>query len=317
MADYKGTREAFTAAMLDLAKSDERIMFVSADTLKAMRAVPFAEQYPARYVEVGIAEQSAVDVAAGMAAAGLMPFVGTYAGFLTMRACEQMRTFVAYPDLNVKFIGINAGLIGGEREGVTHQFYEDIGITAMFPTFTIFTPADGNQTYHAVKMAAEARGPVYIRAGSGREKDVFAKEAPFSKDGFTILQNDGTEALLLSSGFVLSRVLDAGKALKSAGVKCTVADVNILYSKSPQELIKLLSRYDRIVTVEDHNINGGLGAWICALVCENKPARVKRIGLKTFGESGPADELADHYGFDAKSISQGVVDFVSGDNAKL
>ena len=310
MAEYRGTREAFTAAMLDMAKDDERIMFVSADTLKAMRAVPFAEQYPARYIDTGIAEQCAVDVASGMAAEGLIPFVGTYAGFLTMRACEQMRTFVAYPDLNVKFVGINGGLLGGEREGVTHQFYEDIGVTAMFPTFTVFTPADANQTYHAVKLAAEIKGPVYIRAGSGREKDVFAKEAPFSKDGFTIFQDEGTDVLLLSSGFILGRVIDAGKILKSAGVKCSVADVNILYNKDPQALIKLLAKYERIVTVEDHNINGGLGAWICALVCENKPARVKRIGLKTFGESGPADELADHYGFSAKDIAQNATEFL-------
>ena len=310
MADYNGTREAFTAAMLDLAKTDDRVMFVSADTLKAMRAVPFAEQYPERYIDAGIAEQGAVALAGGMASVGLVPFVGSYAGFLTMRACEQMRTFVAYPELNVKFVGINGGLLGGEREGVTHQFYEDIGITATFPGFTIFTPADGNQAYHAVKQAAEIQGPVYIRAGSGREVNVFAKDAPFSKDGFTLLQNDGTDLLLLSSGFVLNRVVDAGKILASGGVKCAVADVNILYHKDPQAFIDLLGKYRRIVTVEDHNINGGLGGWVCALVCENKPAPVKRIGLSTFGESGPADELADHYGFGAQSIAQGAMDFL-------
>jgi transketolase len=311
MTDYQGTREAFSSALLDLSQSDDRIMFVSSDSLKAMRATAFAEQYPERYVEVGIAEQGAVDVAAGIAAEGLVPFVGTYAGFLTMRACEQMRTFVAYPNLNVKFIGINAGLIGGEREGVTHQFYEDVGITAMLPTFTIFTPADGNQTYHAVKLAAEIPGPVYIRAGSGREKDVYTKAAPFSKDGFTLFQDDGSDILLLSSGFVLERAIAAGKALKAEGVKCTVADVNILYNKNPKAMINLLRGYGRIATVEDHNVNGGLGAWICSLVCENKPARVKRIGLRSFGESGQAGELADYYGFDAKSITQGIKDFIN------
>ena len=310
MTNYNGTREAFTAAMLDMAKHDERIMFVSADTLKAMRAVPFAEQFPQRYIDAGIAEQGAVAIAAGMAAAGLIPFVGSYAGFLTMRACEQMRTFVAYPDLNVKFVGINGGLLGGEREGVTHQFYEDIGVTAMFPTFTIFTPADGNQAYHAVKLAAQITGPVYIRAGSGQEKEVFAKNEPFNKDGFTIFQDDGEDVLLLSSGFVLDRVIEAGKSLKSSGVKCAVADVNILYSKNPQKLINLLGKYGRIVTIEDHNINGGLGAWICSLVCENSPKKVKRIGLSTFGESGPANELADHYGFSAEKIAQSVKDFI-------
>ena len=129
MKPYSGTRSAFTYALLEMAKDNPDIMFISSDSLKAMRAVPFAQQYPERYVETGISEQCAVDVAAGLASTGLMPFVGTYAGFLTMRACEQMRTFVAYPNLNVKFIGLNGGLLGGEREGVTHQFYEDVAIS--------------------------------------------------------------------------------------------------------------------------------------------------------------------------------------------
>jgi transketolase len=302
MTDFHGTREAFASALLDTAKIDDRIMFVSADSLKAMRAVPFAEQYPARYIDVGIAEQAAVDVAAGLASAGLIPFVATYGGFLTLRAGEQMRTFTAYPNLNVKFVGINGGLIGGEREGVTHQFYEDIGMTAMLPTFTIFTPADGNQAYHAVKLAAEIPGPVYIRAGSGRESDVFDKNVPFSKDGFTLWQ-DGAGLLILSSGFLLDRVIEAGKALEAEGIKCAVADVNILYNKKPDAFIGLLEKFDHILTVEDHNINGGLGAWVCALVCENKPAKVERLALRSFGESGPAKILADHYGFDSKSIA--------------
>ena len=145
MKKFKGTREAFAQALLDLAEKDDNVMFVSPDSLKAMRATKFAEVYPENYVEVGIAEQAAVDVAAGLAATGKIPFVGTYAGFLTMRACEQMRTFVGYPNLGVKFVGINAGLLGGEREGVTHQFYEDIGIVSNIPNYTILVPADGNQ----------------------------------------------------------------------------------------------------------------------------------------------------------------------------
>ncbi len=149
MTKFTGTREAFAAAISDIAKTDERLLFVSGDSLKAMRATSFADEYPERYIEVGIAEQAAVNVAAGLATCNFIPFVGTYAGFLTMRACEQMRTFVAYPNLNVKFVAINAGLIGGEREGVTHQFYEDLGILSSIPNITIFTPADAAQTYEA------------------------------------------------------------------------------------------------------------------------------------------------------------------------
>ena len=211
MADFKGTREAFAQAIIDMAETDDKIMFVSPDSLKAMRATKFAELHPEQYVEVGISEQAAVDVASGLAASGLTPFVGTYAGFMTMRACEQMRTFVAYPNLNVKFVGINSGLLGGEREGVTHQFYEDIGILSNIPNFTILTPADGPQTYHAVKAAAEIPGPVYVRAGSGRENDVYEKDVPFTMDGIRILREYGDDTLL-----ALQR-LCAGQSAESCG----------------------------------------------------------------------------------------------------
>ena len=304
MADFKGTREAFAQAIIDMAENDNKIMFVSPDSLKAMRATKFAELHPSQYIEVGIAEQDAVATAAGMAAAGLMPFVGTYAGFLTMRACEQMRTFVAYPNLNVKFVGINSGLLGGEREGVTHQFYEDIGILSNIPNFTIFTPADGPQTYHAVKEAAKIDGPVYVRAGSGREEDVYEKNIPFTMDGIRILRSFGDEVLLLSSGFVLPRVLKAAELLKDQGIGVTVGDVNIINAKDPSKVIEIIKQSKRIVTVEDHNINGGLGAYISKLVVEHDPKPVKRLGLTTFGESGPAAELADYYGLSAENIAE-------------
>lgn len=306
MTDFKGTREAFAAAMLDMAATDDRVMVISPDSLKAMRAVPFGDKYPDRYVECGIAEQCAVDVAAGLASCGMIPFVGTYCGFLTMRACEQMRTFVGYTNLNAKFVGVNAGLLGGEREGVTHQFYEDLGILSSMPNFTILTPADPAQCYHAVCMAAELQGPVYVRAGSGREADVYDKNAPFSPDGITVWKNYGTDAVLFSNGFVLNRVLKAADILKDRGVRVTAADINILYGKHPDKILAVMAKSDRLFTVEDHNVNGGLGSYISRLACENRPARVERIALTTYGESGPADVLADDYGFSPEAIAESV-----------
>lgn len=306
MMNFKGTREAFAYALVDLAKEDRRVMFVSPDSLKAMRATSFAEEFPEAYVEVGIAEQNAVAVAAGLASCGQVPFIGTYGGFLTMRACEQMRTFVAYPNLNVKFVGINSGLSGGEREGVTHQFYEDIGILSSIPNFTIFTPADAAQTYHAVKEAFKIEGPVYIRGGSGREEEVYEKDVPFNMDGINVLREYGKDTLILASGFILSRVLKAADLLEKEGIKVTVGDVNIINNKNNEKLLELMSRANKIVTVEDHNINGGLGSFISKLACENKPVYVKRIGLSSFGESGPADALLDKYGFSPEAIANKV-----------
>lgn len=303
MTNFKGTREAFAAALMDMAEERKDIVVLSPDSLKAMRAVAFGDKYPERYVECGIAEQCSVDAAAGLASVGLTPFVGTYCGFLTMRACEQMRTFVGYTDLNVKFVGVNAGLLGGEREGVTHQFYEDLGILSSMPNFTIFTPADPAQCYHAVQLAANTPGPVYVRAGSGREIDVYDKEAPFSPTGITVWKDYGSDAVLFSNGFVLNRVLEAAELLKAEGINVTVADINILYGKDPSEILKVMAKSDQLFTVEDHNINGGLGSYISRLACEHKPAYVTRIALTTYGESGPAKELADAYGFSPEAIA--------------
>ena len=305
MKTYKGTREAFAAAFMELAAEREDIMLVSPDALKAMRAVPFAEKYPERYVEVGIAEQGAVDVAAGIAASSLTPFVVTYAGFLTMRACEQMRTFVAYPNLNVKFVGLNGGIVGGEREGATHQFYEDISILSAIPNIKIFTPADPQQTYEAIKEAYNTPGPVYVRIGSGREIDVYPEGEKFSKDGVRVLKDYGNDATVFANGFIMDRVLDAAEILKEEGIGIKVADVNIIDNSKPNEkIIDIIKDSEHIFTVEDHNINGGLGSYISCLACENSPVWVKRIGLTTFGESGPAKELADQYGFSPEAISE-------------
>lgn len=301
---YKGTREAFATAVTELTAENPDVMFVSSDSLKAMRAVPYADAYPENYIECGIAEQGTVNVAAGLSSCGIIPYVATYAGFLTMRACEQMRTFVAYSNLNVKFVGINAGIIGGEREGVTHQFYEDVSILSAIPNFTIFLPADGNQTYHAVKEAAKIDGPVYIRAGSGREVDVYDKETPFTLDGVRILKDYGRDTVIFASGFILDRALEAAEILHAEGISVTVADVNIIHGKDPSKLIEIIRSAGKIVTVEDQSVNGGMGSYIQSLVCEHDPKIVKKHGLTSFAESGPAKELADAYGFSPEGIAQ-------------
>ncbi len=304
MKKFTGTREAFATALEELADSRKPVVFISPDSLKAMRAVAFAEKYPTKYIEVGIAEQGAVDLAGGMASCGIVPYVGTYAGFLTMRACEQIRTFVAYTNMDVKFIGINGGLIGGEREGTTHQFYEDIGILSSIPNVTIFTPCDPGQTYWAVKQAYETPGPVYIRAASGREADVLDRELPFAKEGIRAIREYGNEAVLFSSGFVLDRAIGIADLLHEQGIDITVCDINIINAKDPSAVIEKIKTSENIFTFEDHNIHGGLGSYICGLVCEHAPRKVTRIGMDSFGESGKAKELADHYGLGVEQVSK-------------
>ena len=159
MSDTSSTRIGFRDAWLTLAKERENVVFVSTDSLLVVRGEPFLQEFPERVVELGISEQNGVGVASGLASSGLVPYICTYAGFMTMRACEQMRTFVSYPNLKVRFVGANGGLHGGNREGVSHQFTEDVGIVRGMPNFTVLCPADGDQVYEAMLASADIDGP--------------------------------------------------------------------------------------------------------------------------------------------------------------
>ncbi len=304
MSEYKGSREAFVAAMTDLADKDPRVVFVSADSLKAARATNFAEKYPDRYFEAGIAEQNAVAMAAGLAACGLKPYVVTYGGFITMRACEQLRTFCAYTDLDVTFGGLNGGMIGGEREGVTHQALEDIGIVRTIPGVKVFAPADAAETYALAKAAGSLKGPVYFRLGSGREPDVFSPGTEVELGKLRKVLDYGNDVLLLSSGFVLDRVLKAAELLKAGGIGASVVEVHSLKPLDADGVVRELERCQVAVTIEDHTVIGGLGSAIAELAAERCPCRIQRLGIQdVFPESGPANTLADKYGLSPQAIA--------------
>lgn len=304
----KSTREAAMKAILEMAEQDSRIVVVSPDSMLAARAVPFKERFPERFVEVGIAEQDAVDIAAGLAATGMVPIVITYAGFLTMRACEMIRTFIAYPGLNVKLIGLNAGMLGGEREGVTHQFYEDVGILRSIAGVKILAPADGAQVYHAAKEMIKQEGPVYLRLASGREPVVYEEEEPFTYGRLRELKRYGTDAAIFASGYIMDRALEAAGQLHKEGIETILADVSTIKPIDREGVVRLLQETGgHAVTVEDHNIYGGLGSAVCEVACEESPAKVIRLGLKDrYARSGAAKELLDAYGLSVEDIVNAV-----------
>jgi transketolase len=306
MAGYKGSRAAASQAMCERAEQDERIFFVSPDSLKAMRATGFAERFPERYVEVGIAEQEAVAAAAGLASVGLVPVIGTYAGFLSMRACEQVRTFVAYPHLNVKMIGINGGVYGGEREGVTHQGLEDLGIMRSIPGITILTPADENQVYQAAKAMFEIEGPVYLRCASGKERIAYEDpDTPFIVGKNRTVKNYGKDVVLFCSGFLMPRAKEALEVLKAQGIFGTLVDVSTLKPFDAEGTAEQLRRCGAAVTIEDHNILGGLGSAVAETAAERCPAYVVRVGLRDiFPSSGEAEAVTDYYGMSVADIVQ-------------
>lgn len=303
MKDFKGTREAFAASFMELAEKDPKVVMVSADSVKAARATAFIEKYPNRYFEAGIAEQNAVAMAAGLASCGLKPYVVTYGGFISMRACEQVRTFVAYPGLNVKFVGFNAGLIGGEREGCTHQALEDMGIIRSIPGITLVAPADASEVYHAANAISDIEGPVYLRLGSGREADIFPRDISFELGKIRIIKKYGSDVAIFTNGFITNRAIKAAELLDNEGIKSTLVEVHTLKPVDIEGITAVLGECRAAVTIEDHNVNGGLGSVIAEVSAEHCPGPLVRAGLMDiFPESGPADILADHYNMSVQDI---------------
>ncbi len=293
----ESTRLGFRDSLIELAEKDSRIVLVCSDSALIIKAELFKEKYPDRFFDVGIAEQNAVCVAAGLASCGLIPFFVTYAGFITMRACEQIRTFVAYPGLNVKFVGANGGMASGEREGVTHQFFEDIGILRTISGITVVVPSDASQVKAAVKAVANTDGPSYIRIGSGRDPVVEENgEVPFELGKIRILKNYGNDVAIFVTGFLTNRALEAANLLKKEGVNAIVIDVHTIKPIDTKSIISILMKTGAAVTVEDHNIIGGLGSTIAEVSSEEIPIPLVRIGLRDlYPESGYPELLLDKY----------------------
>ncbi len=296
MTQLGNTRIAFIEALTDIAERDPHAVLVCADSVLVVKGKSFARKYPDRFVDVGIAEQNAVACAAGMATCGLVPFVATYAGFITMRACEQVRTFVAYPGLNVKLVGANGGISAGEREGVTHQFFEDLGIVRTIPGITVVVPADESQVRQATRAIHEIDGPAYMRIGSGRDPVVDCDDVPFELGKVRLLAEYGDDVVLFTNGFVVNHTLQAAKLLKQEGIRSTVVDVHTLKPLDKGSIVPLLGKSRAGVTVEDHNIVGGLGSAIAELSAEECPSYVVRIGLRDiYPRSGEPEALLEYY----------------------
>ncbi len=301
------TRDATAAALMQLAEKDPNVVLISTDSVLVVRGLPFKEKFPNQFVELGISEQNGVDVAAGMAACGLKPHIATYAGFLTMRACEQIRTFVAYPGLNVTLIGANGGIGAGEREGVTHQFFEDYGILRTIPGVTILVPADAGQVEKAILAADAIKGPVYIRVGSGRDPVVYENQPEFTVGKATTVLNYGNDAVIFGCGSLLARAIRAAKQLQQENINITVVDVHTIRPLDTKAICAAAEKTNTVITLEDHNINNGLGSAVCEVLSEHNPKSVYRMGVQDcFTRSGASEDLLDYYGLGVADIVKAV-----------
>jgi transketolase len=295
------TRTAYGEALVELGQKDPRIVALDADIAKSIGSNKFHQNYPGRAFNIGIAEQNMFGIAAGLATTGRVVFASTYAVFASMRACEQIRTFISYGRLNVKIGASHAGLHTG-KDGVTHQAIEDMGIMRSMPGITILNPADAVSAKKATLAAAEYPGPVYIRL-TRNAIPVIYREDLFYTIGKAITLKEGPDIALVATGVMLGRVLQAAEVLTAQNIQATVVDVHTIRPLDKATIINIAKKTGGLVVAEDHNINGGLGSAVCEVIAEEYPVPVARIGLQdVFGESGAPDLLLDEYGMSVQNI---------------
>lgn len=295
------TREAYGEEILALGKEFPEMYIVDADVGKSCKTVDFAKQFPNQYVNVGIAEQNACGVAAGLATCGKIPFVTTYAVFGSMRMSEQIRQEVCYPKLNVKIACSHGGLTPA-NDGASHQSIEDMGILRTIPNMTIVMGCDFNSTRKLVRKAFLYDGPVYIRFTRDGVANIYDENQEF-EIGKANLINDGTDITIIANGDIMSRAYYAYKQLESEGVSVRLLDMHTIKPLDVNAITESINKTGKIITIEDHNIINGLGSAVCEVVAEMGKGIVRRIGVNDcFGESAPYDRLLDKNGITVPNI---------------
>ena len=276
--------------------TDEKIVVLDADVSTCTMSCIFKEAYPERFFNVGIAEANMVGMAAGMATFGLKPFVNSFAMFLAGRTFDQIRNSIAYPGLNVKITGTHAGLIVGE-DGATHQCLEDIALMRSIPGMTIICPADGNETRQAVLALKDYEGPAYLRMGRAAVANVTDFKGYSFKIGKAVEMRKGDDVTIISMGITVGMALEAAEKLKEDGIEARVLNFHTIKPLDKDAIIKAAAETGAIVTVEEHNVLGGLGGAVSEVVTENLPVPVLKIGtMDKFGRSGNAEQLLELYG---------------------
>lgn len=301
----KATREAYGNALARIGKSNTNIIVLDADLSKSTKTDTFKKECPDRFFNVGIAEQNLISVGAGLAAAGKIPFVSSFAMFATGRAFEQIRNAVCYPKLNVKVCATHAGITVGE-DGATHQSLEDIACMRVLPNMTVVVPADEKETNAVIEWAAAYEGPVYVRLGRAGVDDVSPEEYTFTPGKSTQLL-DGSDVTIIACGALVGPAVEASKALQNNGISARVINMASIKPIDVDAIVKAASETGAIVTAEEHNILGGLGSAVAEVIAAHKPVPVEFVGVQdTFGESGTPTELMTKYGLTTDDIVNAV-----------
>ena len=299
------TRQSYGEELAKLGEENENIVVLDADLSTATKTELFAEEFPDRFIDVGIAEQNLMGISAGLSTFGKIPYASTFAVFAAGRAYEQIRNSIAYPKLNVKICATHAGVTVGE-DGATHQMLEDLGLMRGLPNMTVICPSDDIQTKWAVREIAKINGPVYLRLC--RLKTPIIYDTDKFEIGKAVQIGNGTNASIIATGVCVSEAIRAMEILKEKGIYVRVIDMHTIKPIDKDMIVKCAKETKRVITVEDHNIIGGLGSSVCEVLSEEYPAKVERMGIMdTFGQSGKGEELLAYYKIDSNAIVEKVL----------
>lgn len=301
----RATRESYGNTLKELGYENKDIVVLEADLSKATKSEIFGKEFPERFINVGIAEQNMVGMAAGLAAGGKIPFATTFAVFAAGRAFEIIRNSVCYPNMNVKIAATHAGITVGP-DGGSHQAIEDIAIMSSLPNMIVLSPADDIEACKCVREAAKIKSPVYIRLGRIPLDDIYTEDYDFKiGKGSELVKGD--DVTIIATGIMVHKVLKAAKELKDENINARVINISTIKPIDEEIIIKGAKETKGIVTVEEHSIIGGLGDRVSSVVCENYPTKVKKIGVKdVFGESGNPNELLEKHGLTVSNIKEKV-----------
>lgn len=297
----KDTRSGFGDALAELGNSDERVVAMCADLTGSVKFDKFAKEHPDRFFQAGIAEANMICTAAGLAVAGKIPFVGTFAAFATGRVYDQIRQSVAYSNTNVKICASHAGLTLGE-DGATHQIMEDLGLMKMLPHMTVINPCDYNQTKAATIALASHVGPAYLRFGRPVEPIYTDANEPFVI-GKAVRWNTGNDVTIIATGHLMWRAIEATEQLLAAGVSVDLINIHTIKPLDTEAILESARRTRCVVVAEEHLCNGGLGDSVAQLLSRELPTPVEYVSVNDkFGESGKPAELLVKYGLDTPDV---------------
>ena len=300
----KSARGEYGLTLADLGETNKNIVVIDCDLSGSTMTKYFREKFPERHFNVGIAEQDAVTTAVGLSTTGKVPFVSTFAVFASGRAWEQIRNGVCYPNFNVKIVATHCGITVGE-DGASHQALEDVAIMRAIPNITVVAPADATEVREVIKWAAEYKGPVYVRVSRANLPVIFKEGEYKFNPKKAVVMKEGKDVTVVTNGETTCEVVEAAKMLEAEGISVEVVHAPVVKPLDTETIVNSAKKTNRVITVENHSIIGGLGGAVCEALSENYPVKVSRIGINDqFGQTGTASELMEYYGLTAKKLAE-------------